>query len=70
MISVQLLEKVKKIPPAYQGEVEDFIDFILEKKVAKPSHATPSKRIIGLLKGKMKMSPDFDDPLEDFKDYM
>ncbi|TLV02155.1 type II toxin-antitoxin system VapB family antitoxin [Dyadobacter luticola] len=69
MISVQLLEKVKKIPPAYESEVESFIDAILEKKVDPPAMTSP-KRVIGLLKGKMKMSPDFDDPLEEFKDYM
>jgi|GEM_PF-6286125 len=28
----QLIEKVKRIPPIYQKEVEDFVDFILEKK--------------------------------------
>ncbi|TYR34395.1 DUF2281 domain-containing protein [Sphingobacterium phlebotomi] len=63
----QLIEKVKKIPPAYQQEVEDFIDFILEKKVPK---SYKPKRKLGLLKGKLKMGSDFDEPLEDFKDYM
>lgn len=67
MEQLQLIEKVKKIPPAYQQEVEDFIDFILEKKVAK-EHKT--KRKLGLLKGKLIMDSDFDAPLEDFKDYM
>ncbi len=64
----QLLEKIKKVPVAYQQEVEDFVDFILEKKLHSP-HKDP-KRTLGLLKGKMKMSSDFDAPLEEFKDYM
>ncbi len=28
------------------------------------------ERIFGMLKGKIKMSDDFDEPLEEFKDYM
>lgn len=68
MSQVQLLEKIKKIPVAYQQEVEDFVDFILEKKV-NPSKSS-EKRTLGLLKGKMKMSADFDAPLDDFKEYM
>ncbi|MDM8173630.1 MULTISPECIES: type II toxin-antitoxin system VapB family antitoxin [Olivibacter] len=67
MEQLQLIEKVKKIPPAYQQEVEDFIDFILEKKVAKEKKV---KRKLGLLKGKLSMDSDFDAPLDDFKDYM
>jgi mRNA-degrading endonuclease RelE of RelBE toxin-antitoxin system len=68
MAEIQLIEKVKKLPAAYQKEVEDFVDFILEKKIN--IEKVEKKRTLGLLKGKMKMSPDFDAPLEDFKDYM
>ena len=69
MAQSQLLEKVKKIPPAYQQEVADFIDFILKKKRV-PSEKKDTRRKIGLLKGKLQMADDFDAPLEDFKDYM
>jgi len=33
---------------------------------------TPAEALkgFGCLRGKISMSPDFDDPLEDFKDYM
>ncbi|SEK64207.1 type II toxin-antitoxin system VapB family antitoxin [Parapedobacter koreensis] len=67
---IQLLEKVKKIPPAYQQEVEDFIDFILSKKQPTAALKKGAQRKLGLLKGKLQMADDFDDPLEDFKDYM
>ena len=71
MGQVQLLEKVKKIPPAYQQEVEDFIDFILSKKrKSLTSKVVIPQRTIGLLKGKLQMSSDFDEPLDDFKGYM
>jgi hypothetical protein len=69
MDQFQILEKIKMIPVAYQQEVEDFIDFILQKKVDKKDKEK-SKRKLGLLKGKMKMSDDFNAPLDDFKDYM
>jgi hypothetical protein len=69
MDQLHILEKIKMIPVAYQQEVEDFIDFILQKKVSK-KNAVKSNRKLGLLKGKMKMSDDFNAPLDDFKDYM
>lgn len=68
MSQSEILKKIKLIPIAYQQEVEDFIDFILQKKnIDSPDN---NKRKIGLLKGKMKMSADFDEPLNDFKNYM
>ncbi|SDG21313.1 Protein of unknown function [Pedobacter terrae] len=69
MDQLHILEKIKMIPVAYQQEVEDFIDFILQKKDLKRSEKKSSRKL-GLLKGKMKMSDDFNAPLEDFKDYM
>ena len=69
MGQIQILEKIKMIPAAYQQEVEDFIDFILEKKGNLKPRQNKGRKL-GLLKGKMKMSPDFDEPLDDFKDYM
>ncbi|MBE9464106.1 DUF2281 domain-containing protein [Dyadobacter subterraneus] len=68
MSEIQLIEKLKKLPAAYQKEVEDFVDSILEKKINLPK--IEKKRTLGLLKGKMKMREDFDAPLDDFKDYM
>ena len=69
MAQNQLLEKVRKIPPAYQQEVEDFIDFILTKKQV-PSEKRKIPRKIGPLKGKLQMADDFDAQIDDFKDYM
>lgn len=69
MDQLHILEKIKMIPVAYQQEVEDFIDFILQKKVPQKNEQK-STRKLGLLKGKMKMHDDFNAPLDDFKDYM
>ncbi|GEO09832.1 type II toxin-antitoxin system VapB family antitoxin [Segetibacter aerophilus] len=69
MSDLAFLETVKLMPPDYQQEVKDFIEFVWEKKLGKEP-LSQGKRIPGLFKGKMWMSPDFDEPLEDFKDYM
>lgn len=43
-----------------------------DQPVAKlvPFYTLKPKRKLGTAKGKIKMAPDFDEPLEDFKDYM
>ena len=35
-----------------------------------PLKNSKQKRKIGFAKGKIKIAPDFDEPLEDFKEYM
>ena len=45
----------------------DFIDFLTNKK---NRDKTPKKPKFGSAKGMFEMSPDFDDPLDDFKEYM
>ncbi len=47
-------------------EVEDFVDFLLEKS----KKEKPIKRTLGLAKGRIVISDDFDQPLADFKEYM
>jgi hypothetical protein len=37
---------------------------------AKPSESGPQKRVFGSARGSVHMSDDFDEPLEDFADYM
>ena len=69
MIDLSFLEKVKQMPPDFQQEVKDYINYVWERKLGF-SEPVENARIPGLLKGKMWMSPDFDAPLEDFKDYM
>jgi len=67
MSSHSILTKLDTLPDNLKQEVADFIDFLVEK-----SH-TPKKKIkpqFGSAKGMIKMSPDFDEPLDDFKEYM
>jgi len=67
MTEIQIFNKLHFLSPALKNEVNDFVDFLLTKqnkteKVRKPQ--------FGMAKGRFKISPDFDAPLEDLKDYM
>ncbi len=67
MKNIPLYTKINSLPNNLKTEASDFVDFLFEKsrKVKKTK-----KRKAGFLKGKIEMNPDFDEPLEDFKEYM
>lgn len=68
MDDVLLYNKLSKLPESMRSEVADFIDFLMNK--AKKGNINTNKPKFGSGKGMFKMKPDFDEPLEDFKDYM
>lgn len=67
MTDFQLYSQISSLPADLKKEVSDFVEFLKQKAKAK---AIPKERKFGYAKGFYKMSPDFDAPLEDFKDYM
>jgi Protein of unknown function (DUF2281) len=67
MSSLNLHTKLDILPTNLKQEVSDFIDFLLEKSSSKKVKSLPQ---FGSAKGKIKMSADFDAPLDDFKEYM
>ena len=67
MSGLSLYTKFEALPVNLKQEVSDFMDFLIEKSSATKKKITPRP---GSAKGKIRMSPDFDAPLEDFKDYM
>ena len=67
MSSLSIYTKLETLPKNLKQEVSDFIDFLLEKSSTKKKKVIPQ---FGSAKGKIKMSPDFDAPLDDFKEYM
>lgn len=67
MTDIQLFTKLSGLPSDLKKEVSDFIDF-LKFKIKQERKFT--KRTPGLAKGLIKMSKNFDEPLNDFKDYM
>lgn len=63
-----LLDKLSKLPDNLKQEVYDFVNFLLTKSSAfNEENATP---VFGSGKGMFVIKPGFDEPLEDFKDYM
>jgi len=62
------MNRVSKLPPNLKEEVSDFVDFLISKHIHTDSPKQPLK--FGMMKGNFIMSEDFDEPLEDFKDYM
>lgn len=46
------------------------IDSLVEKNKTPKDKPKAKKKQFGAAKGKIKLAPDFDEPLEDFKDYM
>lgn len=71
-------DKIAKISPEYQGELLQFIDFLLYKQgnsseiaivTTQVGSSTP-KRHPGGISGEFHMADDFDEPLEEFAGYM
>jgi len=67
MDNLLLYSKLASLPDNLKTEVGDFIDFLITKNKQKTKKNKPT---FGSGKGMFVMKPDFDEPLEDFKDYM
>lgn len=67
MEHTELYTKINSLPNELKSEVNDFIDFLIQKRKRKKSSKTPK---FGCAKSQIHLSPDFDEPLDDFKDYM
>ena len=63
----QLFTKIYHLPPDLKSEVNDFIDYLLIKRKKEIKKIKPE---FGCAKGQIFTSPDFDEPLDDFKEYM
>ena len=67
MSDLQLYTEIASLPDNLKQEVSDFVEFLKSKS---KSQQKISERQFGYAKGFFKMSADFDEPLDDFKDYM
>ncbi len=68
-----LITKYNMLPSTFRQELLDFLEFLLSKTTtASPvkKNIKRRKRVAGFAKGTFIMAPDFDEPLEDFKEYM
>ncbi len=67
MNKTTLYTKISLLPKSMQDEVSDFVEFLIQKQKSSNLKVHPKA---GCMKGVFKMSADFNEPLEDFKDYM
>lgn len=67
MTDIQLYSQISTLPSELKKQVSDFVA-ALKKKTS--SGKKIKERQFGYAKGFFKMSDDFDEPLEDFKEYM
>lgn len=67
MTNTMLKMEINTMPKALRDEVSDFVAFLKKKSKLKP---LLKEREFGFAKGKIKLSADFDEPLDDFKNYM
>jgi Protein of unknown function (DUF2281) len=66
MIQPVILEKLAELPESLQTEVLHYIEFLLEKQAKNLSQEKLTKRGgLGIWKGKIWMSEDFDRPLDE-----
>jgi hypothetical protein len=73
MNSATISTQYEQLPDYYKQEANDFIEFLFSKAFQSQGiiEKKPLKRNgLGSLKGLIKMAEDFDEPLEEFKDYM
>lgn len=69
MADLSLYTKISTLPDALKSEVIDFIDFISSRK-KRVGAAKKKSRTFGYAKDPIIIKPNFDDPIDDFKDYM
>ncbi len=67
MSDAALISHITALPENLKSEVADFVAFLEQKH--RPEKKV-KERQLGGLKGVFKMAPDFDEPLEEFKDYI
>ncbi len=71
-IETAILKNVEKLPESVKQAVLDYTEFLVNRyKEEVPKTEKAAKRGgFGIWQGKIWMADDFDQPLEDLKDYM
>jgi hypothetical protein len=67
MTNTSLKIDINSMPKALRDEVADFVAFLKKKSKTK---SNLKSREFGYAKGKIKLSADFDEPLDEFNAYM
>lgn len=67
MTDIQLYSQISALPSDLKKQVADFVAHLKKKST---TNTEIKQRQFGYAKGFFKMADDFDEPLEDFKEYM
>ena len=65
-----LMARIHTLPEELRAEVEKFIDSLAKRMVENGQVTKHRRSKAGSHPGIFKMSPDFDDPIEGFEEYM
>ncbi len=65
----EIIPKFNQLSDNLKVEVLHFIEFLQTRSNENTELNKLSKRKFGYAEGKYTLSPDFDEPLEDFKEY-
>lgn len=66
-----VLAQLYKLPEHLKKEVLHYVSFLAKEHSNQVrQNRKPKKRKFGSAKGKYQLAPDFDAPLDDFKEYM
>jgi hypothetical protein len=63
-----ILSQIQQLPEQLKQEVLHYVEF-LQTKYTSPTRKLKDRKA-GSAKGKYELAPDFDAPLDDFKEYM
>ncbi len=63
-----ILSQIQQLPDQLKQEVLHYAEFLQSKY--NTQNQKPKRRKAGSAEGKFKLAPNFDEPLEDFKQYM
>jgi hypothetical protein len=69
MTNTTLKFEINSLPKELRAEVANFVEFLKSKR-NKNSQPKLKAREFGYAKGKIILSPDFDEPLDEFKEYL
>ncbi len=70
MLQKLILREIQLLPELAQMEIFNFLLFTKSKYFEKTTMKRIKRPVFGCGSVKITMSKDFDEPLEDFKDYM
>lgn len=71
-IDIQIFQTILKMPESLKKEILHYAEYLIEKYTKPESSQEQPERIhgYGSWAGQIVMSDDFDQPLEDLKEYM